>query len=118
MNIGEKVRVIRELRGYSQEYMSIQLDVSQTTYSRIENETTKIHLPRLIGISKILDITLVNLLQFETNRLEGLSGEKQNEYQSNSNTQSHYEVRLNTLEAKINYIQELIVSRNQQSLSS
>ncbi len=117
MNIGEKVRVIRELRGYSQEYMSIQLNVSQTTYSRIENETTKIDLPKLISISEILNITLVNLLQFDINKINCLSENKNNENENNRSVDLHslYELRLNSLEAKINYIHELIVSGNRLS---
>jgi transcriptional regulator with XRE-family HTH domain len=42
MVIGKKIRLLRELNGYSQVNMSIELDIPQATYSRIENSSTKI----------------------------------------------------------------------------
>lgn len=40
MDIGTKIRKLRELRNYNQEYMSQKLDISQKAYSDIEQGTT------------------------------------------------------------------------------
>lgn len=42
MMIGEKLRKIRTIEGFSQEYVSEKLNISQAAYSDIENNKTKI----------------------------------------------------------------------------
>lgn len=76
MKIGKKIRILRELNGYSQDYMSIQLDVSQTTYSRIESENIKVDIERLGRIAEILDIDLVSLLVFNENKIYEITAKK------------------------------------------
>ena len=39
---GEKIRMIREIRNLSQEYMADQLGIKQNSYSKIENNQTKL----------------------------------------------------------------------------
>ena len=41
-NIGLKIRQLRELRGFSQEYMASKLSLSQRQYSKIERNEAKI----------------------------------------------------------------------------
>lgn len=72
MNIGRKIRVLRELKNYTQEYMADVMEISQRTYSKLENDQIKIDLKKLIEISKILDIEAVNLLSdIEEFRIDG-----------------------------------------------
>lgn len=58
-NIGFSIRKVREEKGLSQDYMAAQLDISQASYARIENEETKITVARLYKIAEVLktDIT-------------------------------------------------------------
>lgn len=42
MNIGSKIRKIREIKGYSQENMAIDLDMSVTGYGKIERNQVAI----------------------------------------------------------------------------
>ncbi len=65
MNIGSNIRKIRELKGYSQEYVSNQLEISQRQFSRIENNETDISVSKLQEISTILDVTPIQLLGFD-----------------------------------------------------
>jgi transcriptional regulator with XRE-family HTH domain len=65
MNIGLKIRNIRMQKGYSQEYMAEFLNVSQKTYSHIENEKIKIHLARLSKIAEVFDLSLVQIIETE-----------------------------------------------------
>jgi len=46
----------------AQEYMADAMKISQCTYSKLENEQIKIDLNRLIEISKILNVEIVDLL--------------------------------------------------------
>ena len=72
MNVGRKIRIIREIRGYTQEYMAIQLEISQATYCRIENESTKIDLAKITYIAGRLDTDIISLLQFDDRNINQL----------------------------------------------
>ena len=54
MEIGFKIKKIRELRNYSQEHMAEKLGISQVSYSRVESGQTKMDLKRLHDIAKVL----------------------------------------------------------------
>ncbi len=62
---GEKIRMIRELRGFSQEYMANKLSMAQNTYSRIEKNQTKLTAELLDKVSKELGVSPVDILSNE-----------------------------------------------------
>lgn len=62
---GEKIKMIREIRGFSQELMASKLDMAQNTYSRIENNQTKLTAEVLEKISKELGVSPVDILSTE-----------------------------------------------------
>lgn len=47
MSIGGKLRKLRQNKGYSQEYMAETLNISQKTYSNMENEKASISVETL-----------------------------------------------------------------------
>jgi transcriptional regulator with XRE-family HTH domain len=59
---GHKLRLLREFRNYSQEYIAEKLGITQNAYSRIENNQTRLTADRLEKLSIILGITLMELL--------------------------------------------------------
>jgi transcriptional regulator with XRE-family HTH domain len=63
--IGQKIKKIRELRSYTQEYMAEQLGMSQTGYGNIERGETDINLNRMKQISEILGIKIQELFGFD-----------------------------------------------------
>lgn len=65
--IGEKIRKIREMKGYSQEYMAAKLDISQRTYSKLEREEIKLDWDRITDIAQILELDPVDLISFDDN---------------------------------------------------
>ncbi len=65
MEIGEKIRKIRTLKGFSQEYIAEQLKISQVAYSDIENNKTKLSLQRLENLSEIFDVSITDILAFD-----------------------------------------------------
>lgn len=62
--IGEKIRKIRNIRGYSQEYMGSRLNMSQNNYSRIELDQINLTLKTLSEIADVLEIGTQELLNF------------------------------------------------------
>ncbi len=64
-NIGQKIRKLRELRNYTQEYMAINLNITQTAYCKIEKEESKLTVDRLKAISILLNLDPIQLLTFD-----------------------------------------------------
>lgn len=50
------IRLFREIRGYSQEYVAKRLGKSQAAYSKIENGYTQLSEKTIEAISKILEV--------------------------------------------------------------
>lgn len=65
--IGAKIRKTRELKGYSQECMATSLGITQNSYSKLENQKTKLSLERISSISKILEIDPLDLITSDEN---------------------------------------------------
>jgi len=65
MDIGLNIKKIRELKGYSQDYMASQLEISQRQFSRIEKNEVDLNLSRLTEISKLLEVTPSQILGFD-----------------------------------------------------
>lgn len=53
---GEKIRIIRLIRGYNEHYMASKLKITQQAYSYLERVQKNISEEQLLCINKILDI--------------------------------------------------------------
>ncbi len=65
MLIGEKIRKLRELKGYDQHYMASVLGIDQSNYSRIESDTTSVSEDRLQKIANALNVTPDYIKRFD-----------------------------------------------------
>jgi transcriptional regulator with XRE-family HTH domain len=59
---GEKIKIIRELRGFSQEYMACELGIAQNTYSKMETGQTKLSADILKKVAEILGVSPMDIL--------------------------------------------------------
>jgi transcriptional regulator with XRE-family HTH domain len=57
-DFANRIRHIRQLKGYSQDYVSMQIGISLSAYSKIERGTTDPSLSRMLQIADVLDIDL------------------------------------------------------------
>ena len=62
MSVNEKIRLIRESKGLTQEDVAKKLDISVISYGDIERGNTNLKLNRLEQIAKILEISLPELI--------------------------------------------------------
>jgi transcriptional regulator with XRE-family HTH domain len=69
LKVGQKIKKIRELRNFTQEYMADKLAISQTSYGNLEREETEITLKRLLQVAQILEIKISDLLGFDENKM-------------------------------------------------
>lgn len=66
--IEEKIRNVRELKNFTQEYMAERLGITQAGYSKIESGGTKLSYSKLSEISKILGVEVEELLAFDSQK--------------------------------------------------
>ena len=59
---GEKIRIARTIKGYSQEYMAFMLNISQSTYSKMESGSIELTVQRLFEIAELLEVKIIELL--------------------------------------------------------
>lgn len=62
LNIGQKLRKLRNEKGFSQEYLADRLNISQKTYSNMENDRTPITVEILKQLSSELEVDMIDLI--------------------------------------------------------
>lgn len=63
----DKIKEIRIHKGFSHENMAHELSISQTAYTKLENNETKLSVERLFQIAKILNTPVYELLDTAPN---------------------------------------------------
>lgn len=112
--IGNKIKNIRELKNFTQEYMADKLEISQAAYSKLEKGDLKISQDKLNKIAEILDVNLEDIKDFDNKRiLNSYNSIKGN----NSNiTYSNQDIILirKLYEDKINLLEKLIQKQEEE----
>lgn len=65
LRIGKKIKQLRELKNYSQDYMAKQLKMSVPGYGRIERNEVDVSMERANQIANVLGISLTELISFD-----------------------------------------------------
>src|SRR5690606_34470545 len=106
-SISDNIRMLRDKKGHSQEYMSEMLNVSQQTYSLIEKNPEKANLGRVIEIAKILDVKISFLLNedesFVLNTFNQQGGNAISNVHSISNDEI-YQKLIKQMESEIDFL--------------
>jgi len=113
LKIGENIRKVRELRGYTQEYMAEKLGISQRAYSSIEKENKKIDTERLKKISEVLEVDVFDLLNFNdrilfsnTHFTQSGVGMFNTIHLNTTKQMEFYETQINDLKAEMKFLKE------------
>ncbi|KAF2514994.1 helix-turn-helix transcriptional regulator [Flavobacterium foetidum] len=64
-SIGNKIKSIRELKNYTQQYVAEQLEMTQAGYSKIERGTASLSIEKLEQLSVILELPIESIINFE-----------------------------------------------------
>lgn len=63
----ENIKSIRKLKGYSHEYIALELDISQVANSKLEKNETKSTVKRLFKLAAIFEVDVGQLLGIKAN---------------------------------------------------
>lgn len=81
MKILTTIKNIRQEKGYSHEYMALEMNLSQVAYTKMENGTTKLTVERLYKIAEILEVEVGELLSIKvTNQFNQTNKENATAY--------------------------------------
>lgn len=113
MKIGQKVKKMRELRNLTQDYMAEKMAMSQSGYSKIEQDETDVPFSRLLQIAKILDVNILDLLSFEGDKLFFNISNQHNQNGSafffgKEEGKELYEKRIADLQNEITFLREML----------
>ena len=61
--LASKMKLLREIHNFTQEYVAGELEISQNTYSLIEKGETKLTIDRLEKLAKLYNMDLVDLIR-------------------------------------------------------
>lgn len=117
MHVGIRIRKLRELKGYSQEYVASQLGMAQTNYSKIERgETKDMTVKRLEEIAKVLEVEPAIILNFDEKQVFNSTFNNQSGNLGDNivlmktsfdREREQYEARLKHLEEEIVFLREM-----------
>ena len=78
MQVFERIKMFRNIKGWSQEYVANQLEISLNAYGCIERGDTDVNLSRLKQIAHLFEIDLSELFNPTENTILNLGGSPQN----------------------------------------
>lgn len=108
-----KLKQLRELKNYTQEYMAQQLGLSIRAYSKIETGETQLTINRLNEISSILGIDPIEALGFDHQNIFNNYGSQEGNIGINhinipDKLIEQYEKRIEQLESEVMFLRVLV----------
>ncbi len=85
LSVGEKIKKMRELRNFTQNYMAEQLKMGQAGYSKIEQGETDISYSRLEQIAKVLKTNVEDIINFDEKKIFNNYFDNVHQYTTNGN---------------------------------
>ncbi len=114
--VGNKIKKLRELRNFTQDYMADALQMSQAGYGKIERDETDISLSRLQQVAEVLKVGLNDLIGFDEKMV--VFGAMNTHSSANSgiflgkdnfdNERKLYEERIQGLQDEVAYLKTVI----------
>lgn len=68
MTTEEKIKSIRELKNFTQEFMADKLGITQAAYSKIESGQTKLTMNKIVDIATIFEMDVNDLMAYDTQK--------------------------------------------------
>jgi len=112
LKIGLKIKKIRELKNLTQEHVAGKLGMTQSSYSKIENEESDISFKRLHQIATLFDMLPEELISFNESLVFNLTNNKKASgmviNQMSANERKVYEDHILTLKNEIHHLKQVM----------
>jgi transcriptional regulator with XRE-family HTH domain len=110
--IAEKIRKLREIKGYKQETMAKRMGLTTNGYGKIERGESSITLDRLEQIAQVLEVSTLDILQFDDNFVYNITTMNNSATNDIVNNYSLSEAERILLMQQIEAMQRLIDNQN------
>lgn len=114
MNVNEKIRVMREVKQWSQEEMAERMNMSTTGYSKIERGETKLNLHKLEQIASIFNIDVLELMDTGNKGVVFLMNENGDHSANYYGNDEKMVVEIEKLKLQLIHSQEIIQQKNDE----
>lgn len=102
---GEKIRLIREMRGFSQENVAAKVGIAQNAYSRIETNQSKLEAGMLNKIAEVLGVSPMDILSSQPAIIN---------FQSNKGTQQSFGYVENVIAGQKELFEKMLENKDQE----
>lgn len=102
---GTKIRMIRELRGWSQENVAAKLGIAQNTYSKIETNQSRLDSKMLAMVAEVLEVSPMDILSSQPAIVN---------FQSNKGTQQSFGYVENVVASQKELYEKLIAGKDEE----
>jgi transcriptional regulator with XRE-family HTH domain len=111
MKLGEKIKKLRELKNFTQQYLADELHLSLSGYGKIERDQTELTIGRLLKICEILEVEIYALINFNGKDIfNNHKTNKEQKLENNSNESmldATYQL-INKYKEENQYLKELV----------
>ncbi len=103
----DNIKKLRKKKGFSHEYMALELGISQVAYSKLEKNDTKLTVERLYKIAEILEVEVSEILeikatnQFNQTNKENTTGYLQQTANFYQDSKEQYEKIIELYESRL-----------------
>lgn len=104
--IGNKIKLIREQRGLSQDNLAIELGITQPSYARLEKNDDRISITRLIHIAQLLKTNVAELVDEKPQKIINQQNSK-NTYGNVDNINADKE-HIQSLKEEIAFLKQIV----------
>ena len=70
ITLGHKIRVLRELKGFKQDFVANELNMTTNGYGKIERNETDVPFSRLEQIAKIFSVSVADILSIDEKKIQ------------------------------------------------
>lgn len=105
MNVNDKIRMMREMNNWTQEYVADKLHMSLTSYAKLERGESRLHLDKLTKIAEVFQVNIADLLSLDKQGLIWLiSGDGSGNYSNlnyyNTHNERDFQIEKLTLQSQ------------------
>jgi len=112
MNIGKKIKTLREIRNLTQSHLAKELGLTQSAYSKIELGESELSFSKLETVAKVLGMKPEEIIAFNESMIFNVShNQTGNGYVYNAfseNEKALYEEQISQLKAENTYLKTVI----------
>ena len=111
MSVNNKIRALRELNNWSQEDMAERLNMSKSSYSRLERDESKLDLVKLEKLARIFKIDIGELIASDDKELVLLIGTN-NSNNPDDGANGQIKIELEKLKLGLEHSRELLAHKD------